>query len=72
LNTRVKQIPASALEPLGISTASVVVPPRAPASVMNIPAGAIEALKAGQGSAEQFDSIFGAGSAARVLGNKGK
>ena len=71
-NTRVKQIPGSALEGTGISTAPVVIPPRKPASVMNIPAGAIEALKAGQGSAEQFDSIFGPGSAARALGTKGK
>ena len=71
-NTRVKQIPSSALEGTGISTAPVVVPSRKTASVMNIPAGAIDALKAGQGTPEQFDSIFGAGSAARVLGNKGK
>lgn len=71
-NTRVKQIPSSALEGTGISTAPVVVPPRATSSVMNIPAAAISALKAGQGSPEQFDAIFGAGSASRVLGNKGK
>lgn len=71
-NTRVKQIPSSALEGTGISTAPVVVPPRKTASVMSIPADAINALKAGQGTAEQFDAIFGAGSAARVLGNKGK
>lgn len=71
-NTRVKQIPSSALEGTGISTAPVVVPSRKTASVMNIPADAINALKAGQGTAEQFDAIFGAGSAARVLGNKGK
>jgi len=70
-NTRVKQIPGSALEGTGISTAPVVIPPRKPSSVMNIPAGAIEALKAGQGSAEQFDSIFGPGSATRALGTKG-
>ena len=71
-NTRVKQIPSSALEGTGISTTPVVIEPRRPASVMNIPAGAIEALRAGQGSAEQFDAIFGPGSAARALGNKGK
>lgn len=70
-NTRVKQIPAAALEGTGISTEPVVVQPRKTASVMNIPAGAISALKAGQGTAEQFDAVFGAGSAARVLG-KGK
>jgi len=67
-NTRVKQIPKSALEGTGISTEPVVVPSRKTASVMNIPAGAISALKAGQGSPEQFDAIFGAGSANRVLG----
>lgn len=70
-NTRVKQIPAAALEGTGISTEPVVVPPRKTSSVMNIPAGAINALKAGQGTPEQFDAVFGAGSAARVLG-KGK
>lgn len=67
-NTRVKQIPKSALEGTGIGTEPVVVPPRKTASVMNIPAGAISALKAGQGSPEQFDAIFGAGSANRILG----
>lgn len=70
-NTRVKQIPAAALEGTGISTEPVIVPPRKTSSVMNIPAGAINALKAGQGTPEQFDAVFGAGSAARVLG-KGK
>lgn len=70
-NTRVKQIPASALEGTGISTAPIVVPSRKTSSVMNIPADAINALKAGQGTPEQFDAIFGAGSANRVLG-KGK
>lgn len=70
-NTRVKQIPAAALEGTGISTEPVVVQPRKTSSVMNIPAGAIQALQAGQGTPEQFDAVFGAGSAARVLG-KGK
>ena len=70
-NTRVKQIPAAALEGTGISTEPVIVQPRKTSSVMNIPAGAIDALKAGQGTPEQFDAVFGAGSAARVLG-KGK
>ena len=70
-NTRVKQIPAAALEGTGISTEPVIVQPRKTSSVMNIPAGAINALKAGQGTPEQFDAVFGAGSAARVLG-KGK
>jgi hypothetical protein len=67
-NTRVKQIPKSALEGTGIGTEPVLIPPRKVASVMNIPANAISALKAGQGSPEQFDAIFGAGSAKRILG----
>ncbi|MCH9835320.1 hypothetical protein K0U83_06640 [bacterium] len=69
-NKRVQQIPAAALEGTGISTEPVVVPPRKTSSVMTIPSGAIQALQAGQGTPEQFDAIFGAGSAARVL--KGK
>jgi len=35
---------------------------------MSIPAGAIADLKAGRGNAEQFDAIFGKGSAKRILG----
>lgn len=70
-NTRVKQIPAAALEGTGITAEPVVVPPRKTSPVMNIPTGAINALKAGQGTPEQFDAVFGAGSAAQVLG-KGK
>lgn len=70
-NTRVKQIPKSALEGTGINTEPVVVPPRKTASVMKIPSDAIKALESGAGTPEQFDAIFGAGSASRVLG-KGK
>lgn len=70
-NKRVQQIPAAALEGTGITTEPVVVPPRKTSSVMNIPSAAIQALQAGQGTPEQFDAVFGAGSAARVLG-KGK
>ena len=67
-NKRSATIPKSALEGTGISTEPVVIPPRKTSSVMNIPSGAISALKAGQGSPEQFDAIFGAGSAKRILG----
>jgi hypothetical protein len=67
-NKRSATIPKSALEGTGISTEPVVIPPRKTSSVMNIPADAISALKAGQGSPEQFDAIFGAGSAKRILG----
>lgn len=35
------------------------------------PAEAIEALRAGQGTPEQFDEIFGPGAAARVMGGAG-
>lgn len=66
-NTRVKKIPASALEGTGISTEPVIVPPRKVSSVMKIPAGAIEMLKSGAGTREQFDAQFGPGSADRVL-----
>jgi len=70
-NTRVKQIPASALEGTGISSQPVIVPPRKTSSVMNIPSGAIDMLKSGAGTREQFDAQFGPGSADRVL-PKGK
>ena len=70
-NKRVNQIPKSALEGPGVSLEPVVVPPRKTASVMKIPSDAISALKSGAGTPEQFDAIFGAGSASRVLG-KGK
>lgn len=52
-----------------------VLPPRAPAApaapggaATNIPQAAIDALRAGRGTREQFDAAFGAGAAARVLG----
>jgi len=65
-NTRVKSMPASALEGTGISTKPIVVPkPRGA-----IPEAAIQFLRAGQGTPEQFDEIFGAGAAAKILGGK--
>jgi hypothetical protein len=67
-NKRSASIPKSALEGTGISTEPVVIPPRKVSSVMNIPAGAITDLKSGKGSPEQFDAVFGAGSAKRILG----
>lgn len=67
-NKRVQQIPASALEGTGISTEPVIVPKRsAPAAARNIPEQAIIELKAGRGTREQFDEIFGPGAAAKVL-----
>lgn len=70
-NSRVGQMPKSALEGAGISTNPLPIPTRRPSSVMNIPQGAIDMLKAGQGTREQFDAQFGPGSADRVL-PKGK
>jgi hypothetical protein len=49
----------------------ITLPERAaPAAAAGIPAAAIEALRSGKGKPEQFDEIFGAGAAARVLGGK--
>lgn len=48
-------------------------PPTAPAAApaaIPIPQAAIDALKAKKGTPEQFDQIFGAGAAKRVLGGK--
>lgn len=67
-NKRSASIPKSALEGTGISTEPVIIPPRKTLSVMNIPAGALADLRSGKGSPEQFDAIFGAGSAKRILG----
>ena len=41
-----------------------------PSAAMNIPQAAINDLKAGRGTPEQFDEQFGAGAAARVQGTK--
>jgi len=70
-NSRVRQIPRSALEGAGISADPLPIPARRPASVMNIPQAAIDMLKSVAGTREQFDAQFGPGSADRVL-PKGK
>jgi hypothetical protein len=70
-NSRVRQMPRSALEGAGISAEPLPIPARRPASVMNIPQAAIDMLKSGAGTREQFDAQFGPGSADRVL-PKGK
>jgi hypothetical protein len=51
----------------GRPAAAVSAAPAA-AAPSNIPAAAIQALRSGKGNAQQFDEIFGAGSAAKVLG----
>lgn len=69
-NKRVQKMPSSALEGTGISTDPIVLPKRKEQKT-SIPAAAIQALQTGQGTPEQFDAIFGAGSASKILG-KGK
>lgn len=70
-NSRVRQIPRSALEGAGISAEPLPIPARRPASATTIPQAAIDMLKSGAGTREQFDAQFGPGSADRVL-PKGK
>lgn len=70
-NSRVRQMPRSALEGAGISADPLPIPARRPASATTIPQAAIDMLKSGAGTREQFDAQFGPGSADRVL-PKGK
>lgn len=66
-NNRVRQMPRSALEGAGISADPLPIPGRRPASATTIPQEAIDMLKRGAGTREQFDAQFGPGSADRVL-----
>ena len=67
-NKRVKQIPVSALEGTGITTDPIVVPKRKGSQTDDaLKAQAIQDLKDGKGTPEQFDETFGPGEAARAL-----
>lgn len=68
LLTRSYRQPAGA-QPTAPATPGAPAAPAAPgAPAANIPQAAIDALRAGRGTREQFDAAFGAGAAARVLG----
>jgi hypothetical protein len=70
---RSKEIPKDVLAGMGISTEPIKVPPLASVmkrGALGIPQGAIDDLKAGLGTAAQFDAQFGPGAAARVRGVK--
>ena len=71
-NTRAKQIPTSAIQGTGLSVEPVKLPSKFEARksvASDIPQAAIDFLKQGRGTREQFDAQFGPGSAKRVLGN---
>ena len=71
-NTRVKNIPKSAIEGTGLSVDPVELPSKfetRKSVALDIPQEAIDFLKKGRGTKEQFDAQFGAGSAKKVLGN---
>jgi len=70
-NTRVSQIPRSAIEGTGLSVEPVVLPKFETRKTVasDIPQAAIDFLKQGRGTRADFDAQFGPGSAKRVLGN---
>jgi hypothetical protein len=71
-NSRVRQIPKSAIEGTGLSVEPIELPSKFEARktvASDIPQAAIDFLKQGRGTREQFDAQFGSGSAKRVLGN---
>lgn len=71
-NKRVKNIPRSAIEGTGLSIEPVALPSKFEARKAvgsDISQEAIDFLKKGRGTREQFDAQFGPGSAKRVLGN---
>jgi hypothetical protein len=71
-NTRAKQIPKSAVQGTGLSVEPVGLPSKFEArktTASDIPQAAVDFLKQGRGTREQFDAQFGAGAAKRVLGN---
>jgi hypothetical protein len=75
IRTREWRQPSGARPAAQPGAPSAPTPPAAPAApaapgapATNIPQAAIDALRAGRGTREQFDAAFGAGAAARVLG----
>jgi hypothetical protein len=71
-NTRAKQIPTSAIQGTGLSVEPVKLPSKFEARkavASDIPQAAIDFLRQGRGTREQFDAQFGPGSAKKVLGN---
>lgn len=68
LLTRSYRQPAGAQPPAPATPGAPAAPAAPGAPAANIPQAAIDALRAGRGTREQFDAAFGAGAAARVLG----
>ena len=67
LSVLINQIPTGQAPTPAVAKPSATKPAAAPTP---IPQKAIDALKAKKGTPEQFDEIFGAGAAKRVLGGK--